>query len=120
MRSPASRHALWGLSMNRTDNDSIMTCLAEPITRPAARPAFALTAPAARTTRPKADPERRDERGLVGDGRSLTAGCTGRLDKLRTACGLTDFELDVVLIALAPEIDRHYDRIYAYLQQEAP
>lgn len=35
---------------------------------------------------------------------------------LQKAYGLSDFDLDVILIALAPELDRRYERLYAYLQ----
>lgn len=30
--------------------------------------------------------------------------------------GLDDFELDILLLALAPELDRRYERVYAFLQ----
>ena len=37
---------------------------------------------------------------------------------LRRTYRLTDAELDVVLIALAPEIDLRYERVYGYLQDD--
>jgi SpoVK/Ycf46/Vps4 family AAA+-type ATPase len=37
---------------------------------------------------------------------------------LRTAYELSDFELDVVLIALAPDIDLRYEKVYGYLQDD--
>ncbi len=37
---------------------------------------------------------------------------------LRRTYHLTDAELDVVLIALAPEIDLRYERVYGYLQDD--
>ena len=37
---------------------------------------------------------------------------------LRAACGLSDFDLDVIRLALAPEIDARYERIYAFLQDD--
>ncbi|MEV0825107.1 AAA family ATPase [Nonomuraea rubra] len=37
---------------------------------------------------------------------------------LRGTAGLTDTELDVVLIALAPEADLRYERLYGYLQDD--
>jgi hypothetical protein len=45
-----------------------------------------------------------------------------RLDWLVRAYGLDRFDLDVVLLAVAPEIDLRYERLYATLQggQEAP
>ena len=40
------------------------------------------------------------------------------LGRLRGAFGLSLFDLDLVLIALAPEIDLRYERLYAYLQDD--
>ncbi|WP_406054288.1 ATP-binding protein [Kribbella sp. NBC_00889] len=37
---------------------------------------------------------------------------------LRRTYGLTENELDVVLIALAPEVDLRYERLYGYLQDD--
>jgi hypothetical protein len=37
---------------------------------------------------------------------------------LQQQFGLCAFDLDVILIALAPELDRRYEQIYAYLQQD--
>jgi AAA+ superfamily predicted ATPase len=39
-----------------------------------------------------------------------------RLAWLQRAFGLSPFDLDVILIALAPDLDRRYERLYAYLQ----
>ena len=41
-----------------------------------------------------------------------------RLLWLQRVYGLTDLDLDVILIALAPEIDLRYERLYAYLQDD--
>ncbi len=41
-----------------------------------------------------------------------------RLDWLGQRFGLTSFDLNVVLLALAPEIDLRYERLYAYLQDD--
>ncbi|MCQ9181333.1 AAA family ATPase [Streptomyces sp. IBSBF 2953] len=38
---------------------------------------------------------------------------------LRNCYGLCDFELDVVLLALAPEVDPAYERLYGCLQDDA-
>ena len=43
---------------------------------------------------------------------------TGRLEYLRRTFGLIDFDLDIVLIALASEIDLRYERLFAYLQDD--
>lgn len=41
-----------------------------------------------------------------------------RLLWLQRVYGLTDFDLDVILIGLAPEIDLRYERLYAYLHDD--
>src|SRR5262245_36913088 len=38
-----------------------------------------------------------------------------RLAWLQRAFGLSSFDLDVIVIALAPELDLRYERLYAYL-----
>ena len=38
--------------------------------------------------------------------------------RLKRLFGLSDFELDVLVIALGPEIDLRYERLYAYLQDD--
>jgi len=46
------------------------------------------------------------------------AGDTPRLDALARLCNLTSFERDVFLLALAPELDRTFEQIYGYLQDD--
>src|SRR5215470_15887409 len=41
-----------------------------------------------------------------------------RLGWLMRAFGLSLFDVDVILIALAPELDLRYERLYAYLQDD--
>ncbi len=41
-----------------------------------------------------------------------------RLSCLRRAFGLSPLEVDAIVIALAPEIDLRYERLYAYLQDD--
>ncbi len=41
-----------------------------------------------------------------------------RLDQLARIFGLDAFEQETLLICLAPEIDRRYERLYAYLQDD--
>jgi AAA+ superfamily predicted ATPase len=41
-----------------------------------------------------------------------------RLGWLKQAYALTDFEIDTIVIALAPELDLRYARLYAYLQDD--
>jgi SpoVK/Ycf46/Vps4 family AAA+-type ATPase len=43
---------------------------------------------------------------------------SSRLYLLQQQFKLSEFDLDLLLIALAPEIDRRYERIYAYLQDD--
>ena len=42
----------------------------------------------------------------------------GRLSELAQAYALSCFDLDVVLIALAPELDLRYERLYGFLQDD--
>jgi DNA replication protein DnaC len=41
-----------------------------------------------------------------------------RLAQLALAYGLSDFDLDLLLIALGPDLDLRYERFYAYLQDD--
>ncbi len=41
-----------------------------------------------------------------------------RLAELEAMFGLSPFDVDVLLVALAPEIDLRYERLYAYLQDD--
>ena len=50
-----------------------------------------------------------------------TARCQGkvvRLEHLATAFGLERFEIDTLLICLAPTLDLRYERLYGYLQDD--
>ena len=49
---------------------------------------------------------------------ALPDAATGgsRLAWLKDTFGLSSFDLDLILIALAPELDLRYERLYAYLQ----
>ena len=49
--------------------------------------------------------------------REILAGDVGWA-RLQESYGLSDAELDVVLIAVAPEIDLRYERVYGYLQDD--
>ena len=50
---------------------------------------------------------------------SLRRGITLNLLQLANIFGLTPFELDVVLICMAPELDTKYERLYGYMQNDA-
>src|SRR3972149_6010873 len=41
-----------------------------------------------------------------------------RLGALKERCSLTAFDVAVLLLALAPQLDRRYGRLYAYLQDD--
>ena len=49
---------------------------------------------------------------------STRQGVTLRLEELARFFNLTSFEIDVLLICLAPELDLRYERLYAYLQDD--
>ena len=49
---------------------------------------------------------------------SMRQGIDLRLLTLAGSFGLSTFDLDVILICLASEIDRRYERLYAYLQDD--
>jgi len=49
---------------------------------------------------------------------SQDAGTALPLQRLRALFGLTDFDTDVLLLCLAPELDRRYERLYGYLQDD--
>ncbi|MFC4584950.1 AAA family ATPase [Sphaerisporangium corydalis] len=55
------------------------------------------------------------ERSAAG----LDQGAFLRLVVLARLFGLTRFDVDVIVICLAPEIDRRYERLYAHLQDDA-
>lgn len=50
--------------------------------------------------------------------RSLQEGVDLRLEKLANAFHLTPFDIDILLICMASEIDLRYERLYAYLQDD--
>jgi SpoVK/Ycf46/Vps4 family AAA+-type ATPase len=49
---------------------------------------------------------------------SAEQGLSLRLEGLRARFGLTPFDVDVLLIATAPELELRYERLYAYLQDD--
>ena len=49
---------------------------------------------------------------------SLRRGGSLRLVELARLFGLTAFDVDVILTCLAPELDRGYERLYAYLHDD--
>src|SRR5437899_941084 len=51
-------------------------------------------------------------------GRAATGASEGRLAQLARLYSLTVFDLDVLMLALAPEVDQRYHTLYAYLQDD--
>jgi hypothetical protein len=49
---------------------------------------------------------------------SRSGKTTSRLERLITAFELDGFDLDVLLVALAPALDNRYERLYGYLQDD--
>ena len=49
---------------------------------------------------------------------SLKNGVALRLERLAALFSLSPFEVDALLVCLAPEIDLRYERLYAYLQND--
>jgi SpoVK/Ycf46/Vps4 family AAA+-type ATPase len=49
---------------------------------------------------------------------SARRGITLRLDELARLFHLSSFDIDALLICLAPELDLRYERLYAYLQDD--
>jgi hypothetical protein len=47
------------------------------------------------------------------------AGTSAAIDRLATCFALTEFERDVLLLCVAPELDRSFERLYAYLHDDA-
>jgi ATP-dependent 26S proteasome regulatory subunit len=56
--------------------------------------------------------------GEIEYGADAEATISESIRWLVQAYGLTDFDLDVVLLALSPELDRRYERIFGYLHDD--
>jgi AAA+ superfamily predicted ATPase len=59
-----------------------------------------------------------DETQAHSDLPGLALSDDSRLARLAATFGLSAFECDLILIALAPEFDLRYERLYAYLQND--
>jgi hypothetical protein len=62
---------------------------------------------------PVFDARQRNGAGLAGP-----AAAAAPFDLLQQWFALSDFDLDAVVIALAPELDLRYERLYGYLQDD--
>jgi hypothetical protein len=100
-----------GLVVSETEVDELLI-------RPAGVPRFA-TAP-----QPQGWPEILSAIGVTRTqiaarkSESLRRGVTLRLAELERLFSLSSFEIDCLLICLAPELDSRYERLYAYLQDD--
>jgi hypothetical protein len=62
---------------------------------------------------------REPDDSLFGNGDEIVAtGAAARLDSLRRNFGLDRFAAEAIVIALAPEFDLRYERLYGYLQDD--
>ena len=84
--------------------------------RPVGRPRWAGTAPAGREPRPALDEIVRLNRSRRDQ--SIRHGIELRLDRLQHLFGLDAFEVDVLLVCLAVEMDLRYEKLYAYLNDD--
>ncbi len=58
------------------------------------------------------------EAGSAGGERVCLTACECRLSELKRLFELRDFDIDCVLICLAPELEIGYERLYSYLQDD--
>jgi len=59
-----------------------------------------------------------EERIAARKAASQRAGTELRLERLRQLFGLCPFDVDALLLCLAPELDLQYEKLYAYLQDD--
>jgi len=62
--------------------------------------------------------KRREEEIETSRSRSLELGVPLRLERLRTNFQLSSFDIGVIMLGLAPELDLRYEVIYGYLQED--
>jgi SpoVK/Ycf46/Vps4 family AAA+-type ATPase len=111
-RSRDSPAEFRGLYISDEDIDDLMTDdkhKACPYTGEPAEKASVNTEPKLRALRSEIEQRIND---------SQRAGVLLRLPHLSTVFGLSPFETDVLLLALAPELDLRYQKLYAYLQDD--
>jgi MoxR-like ATPase len=66
-------------------------------------------------------PDVEEALGRIAEGiaeRKAATGAELRLEELARRFGLTAFDLDALLVTLAPEVDLRYERLFAYLQDD--
>ncbi len=95
-QAPAANDSLGGLHVSQAEVDAL---LAEPV----GLPPWAAAA--------HSDPRTQE---LLAE----SASSEGRVAELARRFDLEPFDRDVLLVCLAPEIDRRYERLFAYLQDD--
>ncbi len=66
---------------------------------------------------PAADPQRRAELEAAAD-RDEAAGRPVRLRRLARAGGLTDLDVELLVVAIVPDLDARFERLYGYLNDD--
>jgi SpoVK/Ycf46/Vps4 family AAA+-type ATPase len=100
-----------GLYISEQEVDALMA-------EPAGLPRWASAPAALSLTEVRASLDRMADVIAHYKAESARRGVTLRLDELARLFQLTIFDLDILLICLAPEIDLRYERLYAYLQDD--
>jgi AAA+ superfamily predicted ATPase len=108
-RLHASDEQFRGLYISEEEVDALLR-------RPVGQPRWAGAAPADAEPRPGLDEISRVNRARRDE--SVRRGVELRLDRLQQHFGLDAFEVDVVLVCLAAEMDLRYEKLYAYLNDD--
>ncbi len=106
----AADPALKGLYITEQEVDALLT-------KPLGAPNWALDA-ASSDAALHSSTEKLRRRLAEREEEILSEGVTLRLIELARCFDLSTFEIDVVLICLAPELDLRYERLYAFLQDD--
>jgi SpoVK/Ycf46/Vps4 family AAA+-type ATPase len=108
-RLHASDEQFRGLYISEEEVDALLK-------RPVGQPRWAGATPAGGESRPALDEITRLNRSRRDE--SARRGIELRLDRLQHHFGLDAFEVDVVLVCLAVEMDLRYEKLYAYLNDD--
>jgi SpoVK/Ycf46/Vps4 family AAA+-type ATPase len=98
-----------GLYISEEDVDALLR-------QPIGRPRWALDQAA--LTQHTAALEHLSQQINLQKEKSLRRGVELRLPRIQQLFGLTQFEIDVLLVCLAVEVDLRYERLYAYLHDD--
>jgi len=97
---------LQGLYISEQEVDALLA-------GPAGMPRWAAVPP-----RPEVEEALAHVAGEIAGRQAASAGIQLRLDEMARRFALTPFDVDVLLITLAPEVDLRYERLFAYLQDD--